>query len=160
MFLNEEPHRELEVLSRPAGELFQLGDEKARSLGFETSSRVEYFEHGQAHELLDFEVVFGLRAFRHEAPAFPLVLTMDGVVPGAPFRIAQDRVRFRDRTEPRRIARLLVVWMEPLGEEPIDAMNRFRLGVDADLQRLVVIGCLVVCHKDQMSLAPGSPWYR
>src|SRR4029453_619179 len=104
MFLNEEPHRELEVLPRSAGQLFELGDKKARGLGFETPPSVEHLENGEAHQLFDLEIGFRLSALRNEAPFLLPVLTMDRIVPRTSFRIAQDRVRFCDRAELRRIA--------------------------------------------------------
>ena len=38
------------------------------------------------------------------------------------------------------VAGFLVVWMESLCLDPVDAMNGLGIGVDADLEQLVVVG--------------------
>src|SRR5262249_62426886 len=57
-----------------------------------------------------------------------------------PLRIAEDLVRFGELAEACRVAGVLIVRVKALRQQPVDAVDRFRLGVGADLERFVVIG--------------------
>src|SRR3954465_13436593 len=80
---------------------------------------------------------------RDELPALlPLPLVND-VVLRAFFRIDEDVIRVGDRAKAAVVAGFEVVGMESRRQKPVDTMNRVRLGIGADLKRLVMVavGC-------------------
>ena len=72
---------------------------------------------------------------------------MFDVVGGAAFRIAQHPKRLQDLFEERLVARVFVVRMIQLRQQPINPLNRFGLRVGADLQNLVIVDeRRIACH--------------
>src|SRR5207253_783155 len=68
------------------------------------------------------------------------------------FRIAQHPVGVRDRPEAASVSRFEVVGVKALREQAVDALDRLRLGVRADLQGLVVVAEFVVRHLFELSV--------
>src|SRR6185503_10613178 len=127
----------------------QLRHKESRRIDFEPSSSVEHLEYGQPNVLLNLEVVFRLGAGIHQAPSLLLFLAVQNVVLRTPFGIAQDLVGVANLTKPGCVAGLLIVWMKALREKTVNTMDRIRLRVGVDLQRLVVVGCcFVVRHQE------------
>ena len=72
-----------------------------------------------------------------------LVLLVLDIVAGTLLRIAEHAVRLADLAETRRVARLLIVGMIALREQPIDPMDGFELRARAYLQEFVVVDELI-----------------
>src|SRR5947207_1788304 len=83
-----------------------------------------------------------------------VVLAGDGLRTG----IAEDLIGFTQLAKPCFTARLAVVRMIALCKQSVDAMNRFRLGVRADLKNLVVVRSRIcqICRICRQRALPPS----
>src|SRR5436309_293079 len=90
LLLQQIPNRELEVLARLAGHLFQMGLRKTRLVGLGPSLGVQHLEDRESDHLLRIEVVLGAARMRDELPAQVAPPLVNDVVLRPFFRIDQN----------------------------------------------------------------------
>ena len=134
------------MLARAAAQALEVVWRQRRRLGLHPPPGVERLEDRQAAELLDLEVVLRVGAARHQPPAVLPLLVIADVVAGPALRVAEDRECLVHLVKLVGVAGLGVVGMIALRQEPVDAVDRVRFGVDADLQHFVVIELSAVGH--------------
>src|SRR6266498_4884710 len=135
------------MLTRPADQFFKFTPKYSRVRWFHTPLGVKGLEHGKPDDLLHLEVVLRLCATRHESPSILPALLVQHVVPCPLFRISQHRIGLKERTESVLVAGLLIIGMESLRQQPVDAVDRLWVGARVDLQHFVIIDGFFYRHK-------------
>jgi hypothetical protein len=77
------------------------------------------------------------------------MLLVEDVISRSLLGISQNRVGLKDYPKSALIASLLIVWMEPTRQQPVDTIDRAWLGVSTDLQHFVIIVRDVFIHTSE-----------
>ena len=90
--LSQIPQRELEMLTWTADESLDVAEKDTGRTGLGSTAGVQKLQHGDAEQLLGFDVVFGAQRLRNQARSLLLTLRTMHVVLGASFGIPEDMV--------------------------------------------------------------------
>lgn len=137
----EIPSGEVEVVAREAHALLDLSQGDCRSPGVGTSAVVEQGDEGQAAIELAVHLVHEVDGGgeRNELRRF---LFPGQVIVGAARGIGENIVSILEDIELLRVTGFGVVGMESCGEEVIDTMDGFMIGIGADLKKFVIVDVL------------------
>ena len=99
------------------------------------------------------------RPLVEDPPLVALLVVIGDIVLGAALGgVREDIVRLLQRVELFRIAGDRIVWVEPLGKQSIDAVDRLGIGGLTDLQNLVMVDEGLITHAPYgvQDLHPGK----
>jgi hypothetical protein len=136
------------MFASTADELFEVERRHARVARLRPPSRIQDFEDGESHMLLDLEVVFGISAARDQFPTIlPLPQVADVVFCPA-LGVAEHPIGLAQGTKLLFVASPDIVRMQALGKKPVDPVDCVGLGICTDLQYLVIVDWFVIHEFD------------